>query len=31
MNLFTEMTEMGHEQVLFCRNDDVGLLSLIHI
>ena len=31
MNLFTEMTEMGHEQVLFCRNDDVGLRAIIAI
>jgi leucine dehydrogenase len=31
MNLFTEMTDMGHEQVLFCRNDDVGLRAIIAI
>ena len=31
MNLFTEMTDMGHEQVVFCRNDDVGLRAIIAI
>jgi len=31
MNLFSEMTDMGHEQVVFCRNDDVGLRAIIAI
>lgn len=29
--LFGDMGEMGHEQVLFCRNEDVGLRAIIAI
>ena len=28
---FAEMAELGHEQVVFCRNDDVGLRAIIAI
>lgn len=28
---FAEMAELGHEQVVFCRNDDVGLRAIIGI
>jgi leucine dehydrogenase len=31
MNVFTEMSGMGHEQVVYCRNDDVGLRAIIAI
>jgi len=31
MNLFEQMTSMGHEQVLVCRNEEVGLRALIAI
>jgi len=31
MNLFTEMSDMGHEQVVFCRNDAFGLRAIIAI
>jgi len=31
MNLFEQMTSMGHEQVLVCRNEDVGLRAIIAI
>lgn len=31
MQPFAEMTEMGHEQVLFCRDDAVGLRAIIAI
>ena len=31
MQPFVEMAEMGHEQVLFCRNDEVGLRAIIAI
>jgi leucine dehydrogenase len=31
MNVFTEMSGMGHEQIVFCRNDDVGLKAIIAI
>ncbi len=29
--IFGDMGDMGHEQVLFCRNDDVGLRAIIAI
>jgi len=31
MQLFSEMSEMGHEQVILCRNDNVGLHAIIAI
>lgn len=31
MGTFAEMAAMGHEQVAFCRNDDVGLRAIIAI
>jgi leucine dehydrogenase len=31
MQLFAEMSEMGHEQVILCRNDAVGLHAIIAI
>lgn len=31
MHPFAEMTELGHEQVLFCRDDVVGLRAIIAI
>jgi len=31
MSLFSDMSEMGHEQVVFCRNDEVGLRAIIAI
>ncbi|MCB9758776.1 MAG: Glu/Leu/Phe/Val dehydrogenase [Alphaproteobacteria bacterium] len=31
MNAFKQMAEMGHEQVAFFRNDDVGLRAIIAI
>ncbi len=31
MQPFAEMAELGHEQVAFCRNDDVGLRAIIGI
>jgi leucine dehydrogenase len=31
MVAFEEMARMGHEQVLFCRNDEVGLRAIIAI
>lgn len=31
MQAFVEMAEMGHEQVLFCRDDVVGLRAIIAI
>ncbi|MCB9667921.1 MAG: Glu/Leu/Phe/Val dehydrogenase [Alphaproteobacteria bacterium] len=31
MQPFVQMTEMGHEQVLFCRDDVVGLKAIIAI
>ena len=31
MQLFAEMTEMGHEQVIFCRNEAAGLSAIIAI
>jgi leucine dehydrogenase len=31
MDLFQQMTEMGHERVLFCSNPDVGLEAIIAV
>ncbi|MEQ1501453.1 MAG: Glu/Leu/Phe/Val dehydrogenase dimerization domain-containing protein [Myxococcota bacterium] len=31
MQPFEEMAKLGHEQVLFCRNDEVGLRAIIAI
>ncbi|MDG1480478.1 MAG: Glu/Leu/Phe/Val dehydrogenase dimerization domain-containing protein [Myxococcota bacterium] len=31
MSIFTELAELGHEQLLFCRNDEVGLRAIIGI
>ncbi len=31
MSVFEQMAMMGHEQVVFCRNDDVGLRAIIAI
>ncbi len=31
MSVFTEMASMGHEQLVFCRNDDVGLRAIIAV
>ncbi|MEL6346285.1 MAG: Glu/Leu/Phe/Val dehydrogenase [Myxococcota bacterium] len=31
MTVFAEMAELGHEQLMFCRNDDVGLRAIIGI
>jgi len=31
MQPFVEMAELGHEQVMFCRNDDVGLRAIIAV
>lgn len=31
MSVFSSMAELGHEQLLFCRNDDVGLRAIIGI
>ncbi len=31
MGAFTEMAELGHEQVVYCRNDAVGLRAIIAI
>lgn len=31
MQVFDEMAELGHEQVILCRNDDVGLRAIIAI
>lgn len=31
MSVFSEMAELGHEQLIFCRNDDVGLRAIIAI
>ena len=31
MTTFSDMSMMGHEQVVFCRNDDVGLRAIIAI
>lgn len=31
MTVFSEMADLGHEQLVFCRNDDVGLRAIIGI
>lgn len=31
MEIFEQLTQYGHEQVVFCRNDDVGLRAIIGI
>jgi len=31
MSVFSSMADLGHEQLLFCRNDDVGLRAIIGI
>ncbi len=31
MTTFAEMGDLGHEQVLYCRNDDVGLRAIISV
>ncbi|MDP6935317.1 MAG: Glu/Leu/Phe/Val dehydrogenase, partial [Myxococcota bacterium] len=31
MSVFADMTEMGHEQVVFCRNEQAGLRAIIAI
>lgn len=31
MSVFSDMASLGHEQVVFCRNDDVGLRAIIAI
>jgi len=31
MSIFNELAELGHEQLLFCRNDEVGLRAIIGI
>jgi len=31
MSVFSEMAELDHEQLVFCRNDDVGLRAIIAI
>jgi len=31
MSVFSSMADMGHEQLVFCRNDDVGLRAIIGI
>jgi len=31
MTTFSEMADLGHEQVVFCRNDEVGLRAIIAI
>ena len=31
MSVFAELTELGHEQVVFCRDDRVGLRAIIGI
>ncbi len=31
MSVFAEQTELGHEQVVFCRDDSVGLRAIIAI
>ena len=28
---FSDMSMLGHEQVVFCRNDDVGLRAIIAV
>jgi leucine dehydrogenase len=29
MGIFSDLSELGHEQLIFCRNDDVGLRAII--
>jgi leucine dehydrogenase len=31
MSIFGDMAELGHEQLVFCRNDEVGLRAIIGI
>lgn len=31
MSIFSDLTELGHEQLVFCKNDDVGLRAIIGI
>ena len=31
MSIFDEMAGLGHEQLVFCRNDNVGLRAIIGI
>ncbi len=31
MSIFDEMADLGHEQLVFCRNDEVGLRAIIGI
>jgi leucine dehydrogenase len=31
MHLFEQLSSYGHEQIVFCRNDDVGLRAIIAI
>ena len=31
MSVFSSMAELGHEQLLFCRNDEAGLRAIIGI
>ena len=31
MTTFSDMSMLGHEQVVFCRNDDVGLRAIIAV
>ena len=31
MSIFTEMADLGHEQVVFCRDDEVGLRAIIGV
>ena len=31
MSIFSDLSELGHEQLVFCKNDDVGLRAIIGI
>ena len=31
MSTFSEMADLGHEQLVFCRNDEVGLRAIIGV
>ncbi len=31
MSIFSELAQLGHEQLVFCRNDEVGLRAIIAI
>jgi len=31
MSIFDEMADLGHEQLVFCRNDEVGLRAIIGV